>query len=244
MILETERTYELVNELSDLNENNLLKPHGYQKLFVELGDRHLDKIDINVDTTMESNLAWAFISISIEIVKPIEGITRLIGKTWHSGRRGPFYRREYLFTDEKGEILIKGASFSVLLDMDKRTVYRKRETPFYISDPIEDHIIEAKPNNKINLDFTKIDERIAYNSYIDCLGHVNNTRYGEFAYDTFTDSEVDNLVKLKRMDIYFKSELRKNDSFSTYKANKENQIYIRGVNDSKDDSSFDIIFTF
>lgn len=110
MILETEHIYELETELSDLNENNLLKPHGYQKLFIKLGDKHLSNIDINVDTTMENNLAWAFISISIEIIKPVEGIIKLIGKTWHSQRRGPFYRREYLFTNENGEVLIKGAS--------------------------------------------------------------------------------------------------------------------------------------
>ena len=71
MVLEKDRVYELRTELADLNENNLLKPNGYQKLFVQLGDMHLDKIEINVDTTMENNLAWAFISMSIEIVKPI-----------------------------------------------------------------------------------------------------------------------------------------------------------------------------
>lgn len=244
MILETERIYELETELADLNENNLLKPHGYQKLFVKLGDKHLSNIDINVDTTMENNLAWAFISISVEIVKPVEGIIKLIGKTWHSQRKGPFYRREYLFTDENGEVLIKGASYSVLLDMEKRTIYRKKETPFYISEPIEDFTIEAKPNEKINLEFTKVDERMAYNSYIDCLGHVNNTRYGEFAYDVFTGKEVDNLKNLKRMDIYFRSELRKEDKFSIHKVYDGNSIYIRGENDTKEDTSFDIVFTF
>ena len=244
MMLETERIYELVTELADLNENNLLKPHGYQKLFVELGDMHLKNIDINVDTTMESNLAWAFISISIEIVKPVVGLTKLIGKTWHSEHKGPFYRREYLFTDENGEMMLKGASYSVLLDMEKRTVYRKKETPFHISSPIEEFTIKAKPNNKINLDFVKIDERVAYNSYIDCLGHVNNTRYGEFAYDTFTEAEVNNLNELKRMEIYFKSELRKGDEFSIHKVYEGDSIYIRGENDTKGDTSFDIVFTY
>lgn len=244
MILETDRIYELATELSDLNENNFLKPHGYQKLFITLGDAHLNNIEINVDTTMESNLAWAFISISLEIVKPIEGIMKVIGKTWHSERKGPYYRREYMFTDENGNVLVKGASYSILMDMEKRTVYRKKEAPFFISDPIDKLLINAKPNNKINLDFDKIDERIVYNSYIDCLGHVNNIRYSEFAYDTFSQEEVRNLHNLKRMDIYFKSELRKDDKFSIHKAYEDKNLYIRGENDSKEDKSFDIVFTY
>lgn len=244
MVLEKDRVYELRTELADLNENNLLKPNGYQKLFVQLGDMHLDKIEINVDTTMENNLAWAFISMSIEIVKPIEGIVKLKGRTWHSQRKGPFYRREYLFTNEEGVVVAQGASFSVLLDMETRSVYRKKEAPFYISEPHEEFTIDAKRNKRVKLDYTKADERKVYNSYIDCLGHVNNTRYGEFAYDILRDEEIEKLNRLKRIDIYFRSELRKGDVFSMHKAYEGDILHIRGENESKKDVAFDITFTF
>ncbi|MDR7869867.1 MAG: thioesterase [Tissierellaceae bacterium] len=244
MVKETDFEYEIETELADFNENKLMKPYGYQKLCNELGDMHLSVIDMNVDITMKSNLAWALTSLSVEIAKPVEGNIKLRGKTWYSGRKGPLFRREYLFTDVKGDVLFKAASFSVLLDMEKRTIYRKKELPFNMSEPINEFIIEAKINKKMNLDYIKLDERKAYNSYIDPLGHVNNCRYGEFAYDTFTDVEVENLRNLKRMDIYFRSELRKNDNFTIHKAYDEDSIYIRGENDTKKDISFDIYFTF
>lgn len=244
MLLETDCIYEFETEFEDFNENILLKPYGYQKLCAQLGDMHLSKIDMNVDTTMENNLAWALTTLSIEIVKPVEENITLSGKTWYSGRKGPLFRREYLFTDKKGDVLFKAFSFSVLLDMVKRTIYRKRELPFIMTEPIEDYTIEANANRKLDLDFIKVDERKAYNSYIDSLGHVNNCRYGEFAYDTFSEIEVDNLYKLNRMDIYFRSELIKDDTFSIYKVIDGNTMYIRGVNDTKEDTSFDIVFTF
>lgn len=244
MLLEREYTYELETEFSDLNENNLLKPHGYQKLFVKLGDMHLNNININIDTTMKSNLAWAFISISMEIVKPLEGMVKLRGKTWHSQRRGPFFRREYLFTDEKGETVFKGCSFSVLLDVNKRTVYRKKEIPFDFAGPIEEFTIEALANRRVDLELVKVEDRKVKNSYIDYLGHVNNLRYSEFAYDVFSQDQVGNLRNLKRMEIYFKSELRKGDEFSIHKLDGNNTINIRGENNTKGDSSFDIIFQF
>lgn len=244
MVLETNFIYELETEFEDLNGDLLLKPHGYQKLCAQLGDIHLNKIDMNVDTTMKNNLAWVLTSIAIEIIKPVEGNITLNGKTWYSGRRGPLFRREYVFTDENDEVLFKAASFSILLDMDKRSIYRKKELPFYMGDPIKEYAIDAKHNKKIDLEFTKLDERKAYNSLIDPLGHVNNCRYGEFAYDAFDDLEVENLDKVKRMDIYFRSEIRKDDIFSILKYKDKNTIAIRGKNNTKEDTSFDFIFTF
>ncbi|NLN14904.1 MAG: hypothetical protein GX185_04780 [Tissierellia bacterium] len=244
MVLETDFEYTLETELADLNEDNYLKPHGYQKLFVALGDMHLNNININVDTTMKYNLAWAFISISMEVVKPVEGIMKLKGKTWHSQRRGPFFRREYIFTDEEGQVYFKGASFSVLLDLEKRTIFREKEAPFYIYPPIEELLIDAKANRRIKKDFEEVQRRIAYNSYIDCLGHVNNCRYTEFAYDTFSQEEVRKLKDLKRMEIYFRSELRKGDEFSILKRVEDDNIFIRGDNHNKADTSFEIIFQF
>ena len=246
MTLETNFVYKLETQFEDFNENLLLKPYGYQQLCAQLGDIHLSKIDLNVDTTMKSKLSWVLTSLSIEIIKPVKGNIELKGRTWHSDRKGPFFRREYVFSDKDDKVLFNAASFSVLLDMDKRNIYRKKELPFYIADPIKEYLIDARHKSKIDsdLDFTKVTERQVYNSLLDPLGHVNNCRYGEFAYDVFTDIEVDKLEELKRMDIYFKSELRKNDMFSLYKCVDDKTIVVRGENNTKGDTSFDIIFIF
>ena len=244
MNTEKEMIYEAEPEVADLNENNALKPYAYQKLFSKVVDQHLMKIDISEDKMIKHNLAWALVSMSIEIKKPIEGIAPMYANTWHSGRRGPFFCREFVFRNENNEILFQGSTFSVLLDMEKRTIYRKKELPFPLIEAVEDLTIEASPTNKSNLEFTKVEERKVYNSYIDCLGHVNNGRYGEFAYDTFTEKEKKNLPRLKRMDVYFISELRAGDTFSISKAYHGNKIYCRGYHDSKTNISFEIIYEF
>ena len=94
------------------------------------------------------------------------------------------------------------------------------------------------------MEFDKIAERKVFNSYIDYLGHVNNCRYGEFAYDAFTDEERQNLARLKRMDFYFLSELRNKDTFSVLKTYDGNKLLIRGYNNIKDNLAFDIIMEF
>jgi len=244
MISEKDKVYELEFEPSALNENNYLKPYAYQNLFAQLVEQHLNNININVDTTMKYNMAWALMSLSIELVKPVEGCMRLYANTWYSQRRGPFFRREFVFKNRNGEMMFEGSSFSVLLNVEKRTVYRKKELPFFLHEPTEFFTIEATPTFRTSLDFDKIDERRVYNSYIDCLGHVNNCRYGEFAYDAFDDNERQNLARLKRMDLYFISELRIDDTFSILKAHDGSKLLVRGYNTIKDNIAFDIISTF
>jgi acyl-ACP thioesterase len=207
-------------------------------------EQHLNNINVNVDTTMKYNLAWVLMSLSFELVKPVEGCMKMYANTWYSQRRGPFFRRELVFKNENGEVMFQGSTFSVLLDVEKRTIYRKKDLPFLLSEPTEDFTIEARPTFKTDLEFEKVDERKVFNSYIDCLGHVNNCRYGEFAYDAFTDEERQNLAKLKRLDINFLSELRNKDIFSILKAYDGNKVLVRGYNNIKDNIAFDIIFEF
>lgn len=241
---EKDYVYEVETEVSLLNENNILKPYAYQILFAQLVEQHLNNINLNIDFTLKYSMAWALRSLSIELVKPIEVCIKMYASTWYSQRRGPFFRREFIFRNENGEVLFQGSSFSVLLNVEKHTIYRKKELPFLFNEPIEDFTIEANPTFKPNLEFDKIAERKVFNSYIDYLGHVNNCRYGEFAYDAFTDEERQNLARLKRMDFYFLSELRNKDTFSLLKTYDGNKLLIRGYNNIKDNLAFDIIMEF
>ena len=53
-----------------------------------------------------------------------------------------------------------------------------------------------------------MDQRKVYNSHMDSLGHVNNICYGKFAYDALSETECMNMHNLKRIDLYFRSELK------------------------------------
>jgi acyl-ACP thioesterase len=241
---EKDLVYEAETELSELNENNILKPYAYQTLFAQIVEQHLNKINANVDVTMRYNLAWALMSLSFELLKPVKGCIKLYANTWYSQRKGPYFSREFEFRNEEGQLMFHGTTFSVLLEVDKRTVFRKRELPFYLHEPIEEFTIKAEPSFTGGCQLHKIAERKVYNSYIDCLGHVNNCRYGEFAYDALTDEECKNLDRLKRMDFFFLHELRPHDNFSILKAGDGNRIFVQGYNSYKNSPAFDIIMQF
>lgn len=242
--MELEHVYHFVTEVENLNGDNLLKPYGYQQLFSTLAEQHLFQIDLNVDRIKEHDLAWVLITMSLEVVRPVKGCIKLHAKTWHSARQGPYFRRELVFYHENGDLAFQGSTFSVLLDMTKRTIYRKRELPFQVHQPWPEFVLEATPSWKNEGCFTKVETRVVRNSQIDALGHVNNSRYGEFAYDALDQEEVQRLNRLARMDINFHSELRIGDSFAMEKATEGNRVLLRGVHQTSGTPAFDYALTF
>lgn len=241
---EKDCVYEIMTATSYLNQHKQLKPSAYQVLFEQMAERHLSDIGLNVDTTMQYGLAWALVSMSLEVTNPIEENLTLYGSTWYSQHRGPYFRRELLFRDKAGRVMFQGSTHSVLLDMEKRTVFRKKATPFPMPEPTMQFLVEASANFKMEAALQRIEERTVKPSDIDCLGHVNNCRYGEFIYDTFSSTEQQNLKDLRRMDIYFHSELRQNDQFTISKAVEDKQVYFQGFNKNKDDVSFHIVMHY
>ncbi|WP_206459576.1 acyl-ACP thioesterase domain-containing protein [Anaerovorax sp. IOR16] len=244
MTTERDCIYEVQTEVSLFNENNILKPYGYQMLFEQIAEQHLNRYHLNVDETMKYGYAWALISLEIEQINPVPPCETIYARTWHSQYKRPYFRREMEFRNTAGDLLFHGSSFSVLLEIEKRTIYRKKESPFTSPAPEELFTIEASPTFKNHLSFENIEERKVYHSYIDPLGHVNNCRYGEFAYDAFSKEEKKRLSEMKRMEIYFISELRPDDTFTIGKAYEDNKLFIRGHNNIKNDNAFDIVMCF
>ena len=130
MKAEKDCVYELPATASYLNQYGQFKPYAYQVLFEQMAERHLFQLNLNVGDTMKHGLAWALISMSVEVVTPIENSMALYGNTWYSQHRGPYFRRELLFRDAEDRVMFKGTTHSVLLDMEKRSrIPQKRKFP-------------------------------------------------------------------------------------------------------------------
>lgn len=240
---EKDYVYEIETERVFYDQNSVVKPYVYQNLFLQVVDRHLKNIGLTFEMTAKHDLAWVLVSMSFEIQKPMYGIAKLYANTWYSQRRGPFFRREVVFKNEAGETVFHGSTFSVLLNLKSRTVSRQVELPFDFMEPVKEFTVEAGPVYKNSAPYVKIDERKIYNSFIDFLGHVNNRRYGEFAYDALDGGELLRLKTLKRIDIYFVSELKNNEILAVYKACEGNKILVRGLN-GQNSVSFDYVMAF
>lgn len=250
---ETDKIYEMQVAESQLNSQGNLKPQAYQMLYCEMAEKHLKAYHLGTHVTMEYGVAWVLISLTIEIKKQIKGVSTLFAKTWKSGLQGPYFRRDFIFTDESGDICFQGTSFSVLLNMETRKVCRDKKLPFFSMKACDYNVTQGVPTWK-HAYGKHLDNSCSYsleaaprkveNSFIDMLGHVNNIRYGEFVYDAMDEEEIRRLERLKRLELYFQSELRLGDTFTVSKEEVDGNLCFRGKNAATGDTSFDMVMIF
>ena len=230
--------------ITNLNEHHVMKPQGYQNCFGALVEADLNEFKIDFPDVFQFGLGWVIISFNVEVVKPINKAMWIYGSTWFSQKRGPYYRRDFLFQDENGDILFQGTTYNILLNIESRKIFRQIELPFYLDPPHPEFRAEGSPAFREKHDYEDILKRTIYGSDIDMLGHVNNTRYGAFAYDIMTEEERKRLADLRRMELYFEAELTEGDEYLMQKTYRGDDLLIRCKNVTKNASSFDMVLQF
>lgn len=242
---EKDRLYSLEPLFEHFNEHHELKPMGYQHIINILANDHLKNTDQGVGVLLGGKFAWVIVSLTYEIIKPIKELKNLFGKTWYAGRRGPFYRREYLVLDENGDVLVKAGSYSILMDLSNRSIYRNKELPFQLLVENNEYLLECEPRLKEVFDFDEVSkERRVYSSYLDPIGHVNNLRYPEVVYDFFNEEEIKKLGKIKRIEQYFQKELQKDETFVVKKVNLEKRAVFEVFNTETNEKAFTLVLHY
>ena len=224
-----------------INGYGFMKPYGYQTLIMEVAGNHLREFEIGVDDLLQKGMSWVLVSSSVEIIEPIRSEMSLKARTWHSKQDRLTFRREFCFTGEDGRPVFNAATFSVLMDIGERRIIRPETLDFDIGQPNRKFVAEASPKLRCRDEMIPVEKRKIYPSCIDRLGHTNNCRYSEFAYDALTDSEVKSLGSMRRWDVYFKSELTSGDAFTVRRSASSvghGELIIDGVNDSTGKQSF------
>ena len=160
---------------------NLL-PQEVLLLFETLAGHHAEELGVGFAAMLERNLLWVIRNIKYEVCGKLVPGTEVTGITWPLPQTKVGFVREYQICDMAGNILIKGTSNWAMIHADSRQlavaaeVYPKGE--YCTERNFEERTrrirdFEAEEGEALVL-------RPGEDS-IDVNGHVNNTRYAEFA---------------------------------------------------------------
>lgn len=236
---EYERIYTCEPTFSMFNQYGYLKPYGYQSMMNIVAEEHLNNIHCSMDDLSKYDMAWVLLSASFEIAAPVDSIMKLKAHTWHSKQNCFTFRRDFSFCNENGELLFNAATFSVLFDINNRRILKPSELPVTLPAANNNLTIQAVHHFKNKSEMTVCDHRRIYSSCIDRLGHTNNERYGEFAYDALTTEETARLDKLRRFELYYINELCLGKGFDVRRGVDENGcLIIDGIEDNAKKESF------
>ena len=229
------------------NENGDFVLSAYQRMIMNMIEKHLDALGIGEKDLMEKyGISWVLLSTSIEIKRRLHPNDKLIGTTWHAGGRLPSFRRDFTFMDSSGEVVAIGSTVSVLFDNLTRKLCLDRSKLSVVNlqpyNPVSHTILR-----KVNFaeDTLLVENRKVRPSMTDGIGHVNNTKYGDYVYDAMSLSERHRLSALKRIDTWFNHELREGEVFGIYKSSVDkNEVCYYGIRMNDTKSAFDMKVTF
>lgn len=233
-------THQINVNFNDFGPNGL-RFYAYPKVLSILSYEHLKETDQGIGVLIKNKYAWAIISMKLTFSKPVKTLTSIFGNTWYSGQKGPYYRREFevFFNDT----IIKGASYSILLDVNSRTVFRGKKLPFEMLKEVNTFMVDIKTNYRLTHNYHVLSEAVVLHSHIDALGHVNHLKYMEFIYDALNTDLVDKVYSFNTMELFFQKEMVLGDTFSiNYFEDSEKMVFMV-YNNSKDETSFTLVLS-
>lgn len=222
--------YPIPLDVSMCSPAGALYPSAYQRFITDMVQEHLVNIGMGIPSLVSQyGISWVLLAMSIQIQRPFRITDSLHVRTWNTSRHLPVYRREFAVYDEEEHPVAVGTTFSSLLDLKARHICMRPEIHNMFHLPDGKEALEAVSRFQEEPCFIEVETRKVRPSWLDGLGHVNNSRYGDFVFDALSPEEQAAMGRLSRLDVWFQAELKQGMSFVMEKAAKENSIYVRGV---------------
>lgn len=179
--------------------------------------------------TEKYNGFWMLTRVWFLLSRPLMWGEDLTIRTWHRGaKRASMYRDYDLYVN--GLPVGEGVSVWVLADRDTRRLVRlDRIGEFEGTDG--GSLCKSVLLQKLRCpeELTESGKRILYYSDTDINGHVNNTRYADFACDAVRQDMLPPERFLSRMQIGYLAECRPGEILTLEAGEQEQGKYVRGV---------------
>lgn len=247
--LPPETVHKMMTGAFMMNEYGAVTPAAYQRILMTVAELDLYEWKLDVPHMIKRmGVSWVLLALSIEVQSPPCPGEMLSVSTWMSGREGMIFRRETKICHEEGSLSSSAASFFGVLDIESRRMCRDAVILDGVSRQVvfrEERLLSAGSRCYPDREqFREVRDMRVFPSWIDELGHVNNSHYGEIAYDTLPETEHGRFRDLDRMEIYFLGELRKDETVALSLRQESRQAEILGQRKSDGKDAFLARFLF
>ena len=183
-------------------------------------------------TTDGYHAFWMLTRVWYQLRRPLRWEEPLTIRTWHRGDKGATMYRDYdLFV--RGEQVGECVSAWVLASLDSRQLIRLG-TVRELDGTSGGALCKAKKLSKLRLpqDMAQADRRKLRYSDTDLNGHVNNTRYADFACDALEMEKLGPGRFLAEMQIGYLAECRPGEELRLFTGGENGAYFAQGVDES------------
>ncbi len=160
------------------------RPSAVMQTMQELAGVHSELLGCGRSALIRRHIAWVLTRCEIHMEKYPEVGQRVTAETFPTANRRWFFPRYYFFRDEGGNNLGCAATLWVLLDLDSRHMLPPGDVARILPDNADLPVPIGLP---ATVDAVSGKEQLSWRrpQYfdLDVNGHVNNTRYADWACD-------------------------------------------------------------
>lgn len=221
----------------EIDFNGRLNIFSLFNFFQEIAWEHAGVLHFGLKDLSKRNLFWVLSRVRVEIERLPQWneIIKLV--TYPRGIDGLFALRDYEVYDANDNRIISGSSSWLILSAQNRRPVRLNDLdlPFLVNERKALTANASKIVDVIGIPASK-DMLTVKPSDFDVNFHVNNARYVEWAYNSFSfDYHKENT--LKTVEVNFLAECRETNCISIdlfNQSEKENIVVIKRIDDSKE----------
>lgn len=227
--------------VSDFDRYNRILPSSVLDLFQDAAGIHADSLGVSGPQLLKRNLCWMLTKVRYEVLKQPSLYSDVVVKTWPIESHRIELDRDYEIYSESGELLIRGTSSWVVMDITDRSAPKLvMARDFELG--LDEYLTERT--------FEKAFGRVVYNKVecvspyvvcpaftdLDMNGHVNNIKYASFALSAISGLlSADKSVYNARID--YSKELLTGETLRIHTEKREcedgaSEILCRGESDS------------
>lgn len=150
----------------------------------ETADSQIQGLGVTIQELMERGLYWVLSAYRLEVARYPRAGEAVTVRTWHSGRQGRFYLRDFLVLDARGNHLAAATTSWALIDKVKGT-HVNGERPIPDLPLLQARATERGLEHLPPLDAPAHSEGFRVGSgSIDMYNHVNHVFYIQWALDS------------------------------------------------------------
>lgn len=217
--------------LEDLGKGNLATDVAILKMLEEIAEQNSFEVGYGLENLAETNAAWLLLDWKVEIIKKPKYKEKIDVETWSRKMERCYGYRDFEVYNKEKELIAKGTSKWVLIDIEKRRPIRiedsvVRKYAVYNDkgyDVFENEIEKMEEPLEEELSFIK--EYTVQRRDIDVNKHMNNIAYLVLAYEMIPDEIYENNT-FKNIRITYKKELKYAENVKCYYTNKDNKHII------------------
>ena len=211
---------------NDFDADDYITPTAILSLFQDIAGLHANHLNLGFKDCYNMGYYWVLVRNKFEIFKNPTPLTKGRLETWPHEKGRVDFNREYALYDEFGDIIARGLSKWVLIDIEKRRIARTDNITYGDGEYVSFNYYQDV--EKVVLPDIKLFKHVASHTVLkrdlDHNKHMNNSKYTDIIFDV-----IPNDIKINKLNIEYIKEVKLNDIIDIYEYSDDLYIYHLGL---------------